>query len=453
MTNEAPGSGYFGNGIDDWLEGLKSGIPDYLATPWPDLDPIADIAYNNRIAFVAQRGQHEATIGRRLAAHVVKTGPVLLFTGYPPTDIPDGLVIDDTACPSPRQVQEAAERMQRRDQGPILVVVERFERMALPERPEGLTRVEELEEVGSQLRHARVEIGCPLVITTVSDEVPNFRQHIIKWAGVDSPAAILTDYCSRVIVLRRLDDETVEAVVEADDYANPNAVERIAWTRPAGAKPPNAVPPQPVPLVPRVPPTVLPVAKGGMVAGVQALETEYAGHYFRSRLEARWAVFFDALGIPWEYEAERYQLPSGKYLPDFWLPRQEMFYEVKGVPPTDAYRTLLEELAQGTGHRLILAVGSIPSPDRFEIGEPGSEFWLEATDVLETHVMWAGWQAWCQCPTCGAFDVQLEGRYSSSYCGCHAESGKASAVTAAVLAAFRSARSARFEHGQSGATL
>ena len=30
---------------------------------------------------------------------------------------------------------------------------------------------------------------------------------------------------------------------------------------------------------------------------MKAIETEYNGYRFRSRLEARWAVFFDALGI------------------------------------------------------------------------------------------------------------------------------------------------------------
>ena len=34
--------------------------------------------------------------------------------------------------------------------------------------------------------------------------------------------------------------------------------------------------------------------------------TKYAGILFRSRLEARWAVFFDALGISWEYEPETF---------------------------------------------------------------------------------------------------------------------------------------------------
>lgn len=51
---------------------------------------------------------------------------------------------------------------------------------------------------------------------------------------------------------------------------------------------------------------------------LQAIETRYSGYRFRSRLEARWAVFFDCLGLPWEYEPEGFVLPNGKwYLPDF----------------------------------------------------------------------------------------------------------------------------------------
>lgn len=51
---------------------------------------------------------------------------------------------------------------------------------------------------------------------------------------------------------------------------------------------------------------------------MKAIETRYKGYRFRSRLEARWAVFFDALGIKWEYEPEGYDLgEAGWYLPDF----------------------------------------------------------------------------------------------------------------------------------------
>jgi hypothetical protein len=54
---------------------------------------------------------------------------------------------------------------------------------------------------------------------------------------------------------------------------------------------------------------------------VKPIETTYMGSRFRSRLEARWAVFFDALGITWEYEPEGFQLSDGTwYLPDFRLP-------------------------------------------------------------------------------------------------------------------------------------
>lgn len=63
---------------------------------------------------------------------------------------------------------------------------------------------------------------------------------------------------------------------------------------------------------------------------VKAIPTEYHGARFRSRLEARWAVFFDELGIEWEYEAEGFELKFvGWYLPDFYLPKLDMFVEVK----------------------------------------------------------------------------------------------------------------------------
>lgn len=53
---------------------------------------------------------------------------------------------------------------------------------------------------------------------------------------------------------------------------------------------------------------------------IKAIETTYNNTRFRSRLEARWACLFDALGITWYYEHEGYETPHGWYLPDFWLP-------------------------------------------------------------------------------------------------------------------------------------
>lgn len=69
----------------------------------------------------------------------------------------------------------------------------------------------------------------------------------------------------------------------------------------------------------------------------KAIPTEYKGHLFRSRLEARWAVFFDACGVEWEYEPEGYDLGDGvRYLPDFLLhgvagrAKGDLYVEVKG---------------------------------------------------------------------------------------------------------------------------
>ncbi|MFD5678216.1 hypothetical protein [Streptomyces sp. NPDC127040] len=67
--------------------------------------------------------------------------------------------------------------------------------------------------------------------------------------------------------------------------------------------------------------------------GIQPIETRYAGHHFRSRLEARWAVFFDSLGMRWEYEPQGYLVGPDRrpYLPDFWLPGEGLWVEVKGT--------------------------------------------------------------------------------------------------------------------------
>ena len=64
--------------------------------------------------------------------------------------------------------------------------------------------------------------------------------------------------------------------------------------------------------------------------GIEAKETIYNGYKFRSRLEARWAVFFDYLRVEYEYEPEGFQLSNGEsYLPDFFLPKFKTYVEVK----------------------------------------------------------------------------------------------------------------------------
>lgn len=91
---------------------------------------------------------------------------------------------------------------------------------------------------------------------------------------------------------------------------------------------------------------------------MKVIETKFAGCHFRSRQEARWAVFFQELDIPWHYEAEGYELPNtGRYLPDFWLPSLNCFFEVKGATPTPAELTKAHELSAQSGKLVAIASG------------------------------------------------------------------------------------------------
>ena len=99
--------------------------------------------------------------------------------------------------------------------------------------------------------------------------------------------------------------------------------------------------------------------------GHKAIPTEYKGFRFRSRTEARWAVYLDALNLDWLYEKEGYILPSGQYLPDFWIPCPEYcdnnsgyWLEIKGGHPSDIERQKCKELAMETGHTTLLIYGS-----------------------------------------------------------------------------------------------
>lgn len=63
---------------------------------------------------------------------------------------------------------------------------------------------------------------------------------------------------------------------------------------------------------------------------IPPVRTEYKGHTFSSKLEARWALFFDLADIPWQYE------PNGpNTAPDFWFEdRRYDYLEIKGRMPS-----------------------------------------------------------------------------------------------------------------------
>ena len=104
----------------------------------------------------------------------------------------------------------------------------------------------------------------------------------------------------------------------------------------------------------------------------RAIETHWRGYRFRSRTEARWAVLFASAKIAFDYEPEGFSLPSGPYLPDFWLPDHWAWLEVKGAEPNDAEIRKAVELAIGTKRQVFIAVGA-PDPDKTDLSLIGTD--------------------------------------------------------------------------------
>jgi hypothetical protein len=71
------------------------------------------------------------------------------------------------------------------------------------------------------------------------------------------------------------------------------------------------------------------------MATIRAIETVFGGYRFRSRLEARWAVFLTTLGVPFQYEPEGFKIGRLRYLPDFYLPEAFGWIEAKPLAPDE----------------------------------------------------------------------------------------------------------------------
>ncbi|MDD5049632.1 MAG: hypothetical protein PHH49_08570 [Candidatus Omnitrophica bacterium] len=166
---------------------------------------------------------------------------------------------------------------------------------------------------------------------------------------------------------------------------------------------------------------------------IKAIETRYRGYRFRSRLEARWAVYFDELGLKWEYEMEGFDLgEAGYYLPDFWLPQVRMWAEVKANDFNDAENTKARALAEATGRPVLRLVGP-PDFKTYLAWEPPMEDWMEEYDYLIS--MYHNY------PT-------DEHRFysNSGYIPCWNFEGEW--PDSGVRRAIEKSRSARFEHGE-----
>lgn len=176
--------------------------------------------------------------------------------------------------------------------------------------------------------------------------------------------------------------------------------------------------------------------------GPKAITTVYNGFRFRSRLEARWAVFLDQLGIKYEYEPEGFVLGDGStYLPDFRLTEFGCWLEIKprvAEPDSDAWNKA-KRLAEAAGANVYIVSGA----PNIKGGESLQKFGPDM-EYLDGEPEDAGWD---QCPLCRRFQP-VTGNGPMDY-ECRCVKDLWSDVTYdRVEAARLFAQQARFEFGE-----
>lgn len=186
---------------------------------------------------------------------------------------------------------------------------------------------------------------------------------------------------------------------------------------------------------------------------IKAIETEYRGYRFRSRLEARWAVFFDECGFRWEYEPQGYEVDGEMYLPDFLLhdvqrrkdERGEtglpFFVEVKGDMDSTS-RTKIDKLSW---YCPVYVVGNIPEVSTC------LDFFDEIVDVWQTDTMFFSYRTI-------DFDTYPAGLFRGKQglpviVGPDHSDDLEKVDWEGTIRAYRAARAARFEHGEKPAPI
>ncbi|WP_101790989.1 hypothetical protein [Nonomuraea indica] len=191
------------------------------------------------------------------------------------------------------------------------------------------------------------------------------------------------------------------------------------------------------------------------------IETHYAGCRFRSRLEARYAVLFDKLGIRWEYEPQGFLVDRRPYLPDFCLVDSGTWVEVKGSEEDLDHDLMLKAVFHlpeaAESFPTLLLLGPIPEPK----GDRCNWCWIglspSAADPsgerYPTDAYWsltpAGFPRHPLRPadTSGATPVAYE---FAGWLEPEGDMDTTASESAKQREAYVAARSARFEHGERG---
>lgn len=148
---------------------------------------------------------------------------------------------------------------------------------------------------------------------------------------------------------------------------------------------------------------------------IHAQSATFKGVRFRSRLEARWAMFFDRLRVPYQYEPRSFQFGDVWYLPDFYLPKQQLWVEIKGQTPTDLEFRKAGLVAAETSEPTLLFAGKAwkSTPGYLFVPSTEEQNAAYSAPVYQQHYVFGDIYIghshihWCLCPRCEALSLYL----------------------------------------------
>lgn len=197
---------------------------------------------------------------------------------------------------------------------------------------------------------------------------------------------------------------------------------------------------------------------------IKPIETIYNGYRFRSRLEARWAVFFDAANIKYQYEPDGFTGYLGiPYLPDFYLPDFHVYAEVKGSDKQ--LKADIEKIDQAIDFNStpisngLVLLGEIPYTDNPELLPVFTLlYWDKGTAIADC--VFDKWRGKGTFERGDSESWYLYGLYSGDYLHRNGQnisieqrfiSKEEMAIdtcTVHIMECYKAARQARFEHGE-----
>lgn len=146
---------------------------------------------------------------------------------------------------------------------------------------------------------------------------------------------------------------------------------------------------------------------------IKAIRTFYNGVWYQSRTEARWAHFFTIAGIPFEYEAEGFDMSGDWYVPDFHV--NGLFFEVKPIEATEREQRVARKLAKMTGKPVAIAADN---PNREQITMHFPDCTTSPAHMVEEFRSNTG--AWlAEYPDGGGWALPL--KYGLTNCAAHGE--------------------------------